>query len=36
MMTEMLEYFTGEYNKRKLIEFKQLDLSEFENRIKKQ
>ena len=36
MMTEMLEYFTGEYNKRNLIEFKPLDLSEFEKRIKKQ
>lgn len=32
-MTEMLEYFTDQYNKKKLNEYKALDLSEFEKRI---
>lgn len=33
-MSKMLEYFTGEYNKKRLNEYKPLDLSEIENRIK--
>ena len=32
-MTHMLEYFTKEYNKKKLNEYKPLDLSEIEERI---
>ena len=32
-MTEMLEYFTDQYSKKKLNEYKALDLSEFEKRI---
>ena len=34
-MTHMLEYFTKEYNKKKLNEYKPLDLSEIEERIAK-
>jgi hypothetical protein len=33
-MTKMIEYFTKEYNKKGLNEYKPLDLSEIENRIK--
>ncbi|MBE6708630.1 MAG: helix-turn-helix transcriptional regulator [Ruminococcaceae bacterium] len=32
-MREMIDYFTGEYNKKKLNEYKPLDLSEIEKRI---
>ena len=32
-MTEMLEYFTDQYSKKKLNEYQALDLSEFEKRI---
>ena len=32
-MKEMLEYFTEEYNKLDLYEYKPLDLSEFKKRI---
>lgn len=33
-MRKMIEYFTGQYEKRKLDEYKPLDLSEIEKRIK--
>ena len=35
-MTHMLDYFTKEYNKKKLNEYKPLDLGEIEKRIKDQ
>lgn len=34
-MTAMLEYFKGQYDEKKLNEYKPLDLSEFEKRVKK-